>query len=239
MTRDAPIAGTAAVPRHVAVIMDGNGRWAQLRDRPRALGHRAGVKSVRQVVRAAAKARIEVLTLFAFSQENWKRPELEVSLLMQLFIATLGREVRTLHKNGIRIRFIGQHDDFQPQLREEMRRAEALTADNQGMVLVIAVGYGGHWDIAQAAQQLAAKGQAITPEAIERHLVTADLPLPDLLIRTGGEQRISNFLMWQLAYTELHFSDVLWPDYDEAAFHAALTWYAGRERRYGRVPEAA
>lgn len=239
MTRVPPPLPAVVIPRHVAVIMDGNGRWAQLRGQPRPFGHRAGVKAVRYTVRAAAKAGVEALTLFAFSQENWKRPELEVKLLMQLFISALGREVRSLHKNNIRLRFIGQHDDFQPELLAEMRRAEAVTAANSGMLLVVAVGYGGQWDIAQSAQKLAAAGELATPEAIERGLVTAGMPLPDLLVRTGGEQRISNFLLWQLAYTELHFTDVLWPDYNEAAFKAALDWYAGRERRYGRVPEAA
>ncbi|HEX4894994.1 MAG TPA: polyprenyl diphosphate synthase [Solimonas sp.] len=239
MTREPPALQSDPLPRHVAVIMDGNGRWAKRRGQPRPMGHRAGVKAVRKTVRAAAKAGVEVLTLFAFSQENWKRPELEVKLLMQLFISTLAREVNALHKNGIRVRFIGEHGDFVPELRAEMRRAEKLTAANTGLTVVIAVGYGGQQDIVQAAQHLAAAGKPITAEALEARLSTHGLPLPDLLIRTGGERRISNFLLWQLAYAELYFCDTLWPEFDDAAFAAALHWYARRERRFGRVPEAA
>ena len=239
MTRKPPSLPSETVPRHVAIIMDGNGRWASLRGQPRPMGHRAGVKAVRRVVRAAGQAGVEALTLFAFSQENWQRPELEVKLLMQLFVSTLAREVKSLHKNGIRVLFIGEHDDFPAELHAEMARAVALTADNAGLTLLIAVGYGGQWDIAQAAQQLASAGEPITVEAIEARLSTRGLPLPDLLIRTGGEQRISNFLLWQLAYTELYFCDTLWPDFESEHFAAALRWYAGRERRYGRVPEAA
>jgi len=238
MTREVPLPPKDALPRHVAVIMDGNGRWAQSRGSPRALGHRAGVKVVRRVLRAAGKAGIEVLTLFAFSQENWKRPELEVKLLMQLFLRTLGRETAAMHRNGVRLRFIGDRSDFCEALQQEMASSEALTQANTGVCLVIAVGYGGQWDIAQAAQQLADRGQRITAEGIEAGLQTASLPLPDLMIRTGGERRISNFLLWQLAYTELYFTDVLWPDFDETEFRAALDWFAGRERRYGGVPEA-
>ncbi|TXH04144.1 MAG: di-trans,poly-cis-decaprenylcistransferase [Nevskiaceae bacterium] len=238
MTAFSPQLPKSAAPRHVAVIMDGNGRWAKQRFQPRALGHRAGVRSARKIVRAAHRAGVEVLTLFAFSQENWRRPPEEVSLLMQLFIKTLAREIDALHRNGVRIRFIGDHRDFAPELREEMARAEQLTLHNSGLVLVIAVGYGGQWDIAQAAQRLAALGRPITAEAIEEQLDTAGLPLPDLLIRTGGERRISNFLLWQLAYTELFFSDTLWPDFSEAEFNAAVAWFAGRERRFGRVPES-
>lgn len=239
MTRKPPSLPSETVPRHVAIIMDGNGRWASLRGQPRPMGHRAGVKAVRRVVRAAGQAGVEALTLFAFSQENWQRPELEVKLLMQLFVSTLAREVKSLHKNGIRVLFIGEHDDFPAELRAEMARAVALTANNAGLTLLIAVGYGGQWDIAQAAQQLAAAGEPITVAAIEARLSTRGVPLPDLLIRTGGEQRISNFLLWQLAYTELYFCDTLWPDFEAEDFAAALRWYAGRERRYGRVPEAA
>lgn len=227
------------VPRHVAVIMDGNGRWARQRFQPRALGHRAGVRTARRIVRACHRHGVQVLTLFAFSQENWQRPPLEVQLLMQLFARTLTREIRSLHANGVRVRFIGDHRDFAPALREKMAEAVALTAGNTGLTLVVAAGYGGHGDIAQAAQSLCAEGRPITPEAIESRLSTADLPHPDLLIRTGGERRISNFLMWQLAYTELCFVDTLWPDFDEPEFVAALAWYAGRERRFGRVPESA
>ena len=234
-----PSLSQAPAPKHVAVIMDGNGRWAKQRLQPRAMGHRAGVKAARKIVRAAHRAGVDVLTLFAFSQENWRRPQEEVSLLMQLFIKTLSREINSLHKNGVRIRFIGDHRDFAPELREEMARAEQLTLSNAGLNLVVAVGYGGQWDIAQAAQRLTQLGRPITAEGIEDQLDTAGLPAPDLLIRTGGERRISNFLLWQLAYTELHFTDTLWPDFGEAEFNAALAWFAGRQRRFGRVPEAA
>lgn len=227
------------IPRHVAVIMDGNGRWAKQRGQPRAMGHRAGVKSVRRVLRAAHAAGVQVLTVYAFSQENWRRPADEVRLLMQLFVKTLAREINQMHRNSIRVSFIGDHRDFDPLLRAEMRRAEHLTTLNMGLTLVVAVGYGGHWDIAQAAQQLADKRQAITIESLEAHLDTAGLPHPDLLIRTGGERRISNFLLWQLAYSELYFCDTLWPDFGDAEFGDALAWYAGRERRFGRVPEAS
>ncbi len=239
MTHKPPTLPTESVPQHVAIIMDGNGRWASLRGKARPTGHHAGVKTVRRVVRAAVKAGIQSLTLFAFSQENWQRPELEVKLLMQLFVSTLAREARSLHKNGIRLRFIGEHCDFPPELRTEMQRATALTADNDGLTLVIAVGYGGQWDIAQAAQKVVAAGEPLTIDTIEGQLSTQGLPAPDLLIRTGGEQRISNFLLWQLAYTELYFCDTLWPDFSAENFGEALVWYAGRERRFGRVPEAA
>lgn len=239
MSQQAPSPRDPQVPRHVAVIMDGNGRWAQARDRARTVGHRAGLRAARKIVRAAGRAGVEVLTLFAFSQENWKRPETEVSLLMQLFVSTLSREMNSLHKNNVRVRFIGEHSDFAPELREEMRRAQMLTRDNHGMQLLVAVGYGGQWDIVQAAQRLAASGRPITPESLEAELATEEVCPPDLLIRTGGESRISNFLLWQLAYTELYFTQTLWPDFDDEAFADALRWYAGRERRFGRVPEAA
>ncbi|HEY0975220.1 MAG TPA: polyprenyl diphosphate synthase [Solimonas sp.] len=239
MTQKPPSLPLQPVPRHVAIIMDGNGRWAAARGQPRPMGHRAGVKTVRRVVRAAGEAGVTALTLFAFSQENWQRPETEVKLLMQLFASTLAREVKTLHKNNIRVLFIGQHDDFPAELREAMRQAEALTVGNAGLTLLIAVGYGGQWDIVQAAQRAASAGEPITVEAIESRLSTQGVPAPDLLIRTGGERRISNFLLWQLAYTELYFSDTLWPDFDGDHMLEALRWYAGRERRFGRVPEAA
>lgn len=227
-----------SVPRHVAVIMDGNGRWAKQRLQPRAMGHRAGVRTARKIVRAAYRAGVEVLTVYAFSQENWQRPQEEVSLLMQLFIKTLSREINSLHKNRVMLRFIGDHRDFSAELRAEMQRAEALTQHNNGLKVIAAVGYGGQQDIVEAARKAAAAG-AITMDAISAHLDTAGLPDPDLMIRTGGEQRISNFLLWQLAYAELYFTETLWPDFDEAEFKRALIWYAGRERRFGRVPEAS
>ena len=238
MTSDLPNSLAARIPRHVAVIMDGNGRWAKQRLQPRAFGHQAGVRSARRIVRACYERGVEVLTLFAFSQENWQRPLTEVELLIRLFVQTLKREIKSLHKNRVRIRFIGNHHDFPEALRTMMADGEALTAANEGLTLVVAVGYGGQWDIAQAAQSLCRDGLAITPEAIEARLAAADLPHPDLLIRTGGEKRLSNFLMWQLAYTELYLVETLWPDFDATAFDGALAWYAGRQRRFGRVPEA-
>ncbi len=239
MTREPPVLAAPRLPRHVAVVMDGNGRWAKQRHKARALGHRAGVGAARRIVRACHSQGVEVLTLFAFSQENWQRPPLEVRLLMELFVRTLGREIDSLHQNGVRIRFIGNHDDFPDSLRELMREATARTAANTGLTLVIAAGYGGQWDITQAAQQLCAEGLPLSAANLESRLVSADLPHPDLLIRTGGEKRISNFLLWQLAYSELYFSDVLWPDFDAAELERALHWYSGRERRFGRVPESA
>lgn len=239
MTRDLPNRPDARIPAHVAIIMDGNGRWAKQRLRPRAFGHQAGVKSARRIVRACHKAGVGALTLFAFSQENWQRPPTEVSLLMGLFVRTLRREVGSLHRNGVRIRFIGNHGDFPAELKTLMQDAENLTRDNLGLQLIIAVGYGGHGDVAQAASSLCRDGLPITAQAIESRLAVADLPHPDLLIRTCGEKRLSNFLMWQLAYTELHLIDTLWPDFDEASFADALSWYASRDRRYGRVPEAS
>jgi len=239
VTQLPPLIPSEKVPAHVAVIMDGNGRWAKRRMQPRALGHRAGVRSARKIVRAAHKAGVRYLTVFAFSQENWKRPELEVRLLMKLFISTLVREAQSLHRHQVRLRFIGDHADFSPELREQMRLAAELTQANGGLQLQVAVGYGGQWDIVQAAQRVVAAGQAITAENLEAQLDTAGLPAPDLLIRTGGESRISNFLLWQLAYTELYFCDTLWPEFGDTEFGAALAWYADRDRRFGRVAEQA
>jgi undecaprenyl diphosphate synthase len=226
-------------PKHVAIIMDGNGRWARQRGRPRGFGHRAGVQSARRIVRACHRHGVEALTVFAFSQENWRRPEPEVSLLMQLFLRTLSKEIDALHKNEVRLRFIGDHAEFSPELRTLMREASARTARNAGLHLTVAVGYGGQWDIAQAAAACLAAGEALDPEHLERRLQTGDLPPVDLLVRTGGERRLSNFMLWQLAYTELYFTDTLWPDFREPDFAAAIEWYRGRERRFGRVPEAA
>jgi len=228
------------VPRHLAIIMDGNGRWAKQRFLPRPAGHRAGVSAVRKTVERCIVEGIEVLTLFAFSSENWRRPAQEVSLLMELFIASLERETRKMHENGVRVRIIGERGAFAPVLQEKIREAEALTASNQRLNLVIAANYGGRWDITEAARQLAAevesgglKAADITNELIASRLSIADLPEPDLFIRTGGEQRISNFLLWQLAYTELYFTPLLWPDFDEEALTAALDSFSKRQRRFG------
>jgi undecaprenyl diphosphate synthase len=226
-------------PVHVAVIMDGNGRWAKQRFQPRAFGHRAGVKSARKIVRSAFRSGVRYLTIFAFSQENWKRPELEVRLLMSLFVSTLMREAQSLHRNNVRLRFIGDHSDFAPELREQMAKAAELTRANDGLQLQVAVGYGGQWDIVQAAQRVVTAGAEITVDSLEAQLDTVGIPAPDLLIRTGGESRISNFLLWQLAYTELYFCDTLWPEFGDAEFGTALRWFADRDRRFGRVAEQA
>ena len=232
------------LPRHVAIIMDGNGRWAKKRLLPRVAGHRAGVETVRQAVRLCAEKGIEALTLFAFSSENWRRPVKEVSLLMELFLTALQRETQKLHGNNVRLKVIGDRSAFAPRLQEEIAKAESLTQDNRGLTLVIAANYGGRWDVVQAARCLgeevaAGRLQAadITPELFESHLVLHGLPEPDLFIRTGGEQRISNFLLWHLAYSELYFTNVLWPDFDAQAFEDALASYAGRQRRFGRTGE--
>ncbi|MDD3609860.1 MAG: isoprenyl transferase [Halothiobacillaceae bacterium] len=233
---------SACVPRHIAIVMDGNGRWARQRHLPRTLGHRRGARAVRNVVRACLDTGVEALTLFAFSSENWQRPQDEVSALMGLFLAALRREVARLHDNGVQVRFIGERERLPREVRERMEEAERLTRSNRRLVLSVAISYGGRWDIVQAARQLAeqVRDGAIEPASIDesalsRHLTQADLPDPDLFIRTGGEQRISNFLLWQLAYAELYFTPVLWPEFDRAAFDEALHWFSGRERRYGRV----
>ncbi len=230
-------------PRHVAIIMDGNGRWARARGLPALAGHRAGVEVIRRHLDACLKARIEVLTLFAFSSENWARPREEVRGLMALFIRYLRSEVRELHRNGVRLRIIGDRSRFPARLAALMEEAEATTADNAALTLVIAADYGGRWDILQAARRLAVDAAAgrVDPAAIdmadlEAGLSLADLPRPDLLIRTGGDHRISNFLLWQLAYTELYFSDSFWPDFDDTQFQAALRDFAQRERRFGARP---
>ncbi len=230
------------LPRHVAIIMDGNGRWAKLRNLPRPMGHREGVKAVRRVVEACRQRGIEALTLFAFSSENWRRPKTEVSLLMDLFVRTIKKEVDDLHRNGVRMRFIGDRSVFDPKMRALMSSAEQLTAGNDQLTLVIAVNYGGRWDIVDAARRLATKAVAgeirvddINADTLGQALCIADLPEPDLFIRTGGERRISNYLLWQLAYTELYFTDLLWPDFDAAALDEALRSFAGRQRRFGQT----
>ncbi len=234
----------AGLPRHVAIIMDGNGRWAKNRHLPRHAGHRAGVDSVRDVVEISARKGIEVLTLFAFSSENWRRPQQEVGLLMDLFMTALQREVRKLQKNKVRLRVVGDRSAFSEKLQLRIDAAEALTRDNQGLNLVIAANYGGRWDITEAARTLARRVEAgamtasdITPELVADSLALRDYPEPDLFIRTGGEQRISNFLLWQLAYTEFYFTATLWPDFKAEAFEAALQAYAKRQRRFGLTGE--
>lgn len=232
------------LPRHVAIIMDGNNRWARKRGLPGEEGHRAGEQAVQTIIRQAATRGIEVLTLFAFSSENWRRPPEEVAHLMALFLKALGGRVEELHAKGVSIRFIGDRSAFSEELQAGMAEAEALTGANTRMTVAIAVNYGGQWDIANAARQLAeqvAAGQLradqVCAETLAPHIAMSDLPLPDLLIRTGGDQRISNFLLWQLAYSELSFSPLLWPDFDADAFDEALQDYAGRQRRFGRSGE--
>ncbi|MCB1760119.1 MAG: isoprenyl transferase [Gammaproteobacteria bacterium] len=232
------------LPRHVAIIMDGNGRWAQERGLPRFAGHKAGVEAVRAVVEQCVKLEIRVLTLFAFSSENWKRPAKEVSLLMDLFMMALNREVKRLRRNNVRLRIIGDHSAFAEKLQHKIREAEATTAACDGLILQVAANYGGRWDLTRAVQKiaaLAASGELdpaeITEESISAELSTAGLPDPDLFIRTGGEQRLSNFLLWQSAYAELYLTPTLWPDFNQAAFAEALREFAGRQRRFGRTTE--
>ncbi|MCB1959881.1 MAG: di-trans,poly-cis-decaprenylcistransferase [Rhodocyclaceae bacterium] len=231
----------ASVPRHLAIIMDGNGRWARKRFLPRVAGHSRGVEVVRSTIKLCIERGIRYLTLFAFSSENWRRPPEEVSFLMQLFVRSLQKEIERMHENGIRFRVIGDLSRFDDTLTRMIREAEALTENNTALDLTIAANYGGRWDILQAANQLLAAGEVedgeITEAALTPYLSMAYAPEPDLFIRTGGETRISNFLLWQLAYTELYFTDTLWPDFDEPAFDAALTSYGGRERRFGRTSE--
>ncbi len=232
------------LPRHIAIIMDGNGRWAKKRFLPRNAGHKAGVETVRRVLTLCAEKGVEVLTLFTFSSENWRRPKEEVSLLMSLFMMALKREVKILHKNNVRLRLVGAPDAFSEKLQKLVSDAEELTKNNTGIILVIAANYGGRWDIVDTAKRLTKQVQEgtlqvedINESLFKQNLSLGDLPEPDLFIRTGGEKRISNFLMWQLAYTELYFTDTLWPDFDKAAFLKALESFQGRERRFGRTSE--
>ncbi len=234
--------GGGPVPRHVAVIMDGNGRWAEQRSLPRAAGHRAGAKAVRATIEQSIRLGVESLTLFAFSSENWQRPAEEVGVLMQLFLESLDREVEELAANDVRVRFIGDRARLAPALVERMVAAEERTASCTRLDLVVAVAYGGRWDIARAARQLAAEAVAghcrpadIDELLLAERLAAAGRPEPDLFIRTGGERRVSNFLLWELAYTELWFTDTLWPDFDQACYAAALADFGSRQRRYGRT----
>jgi len=230
------------IPHHLAIIMDGNGRWAQARGKPRHAGHRAGVETVRRVIEMCGQEGVKVLTLFAFSSENWQRPETEVKMLMELFFTALNREIRRLQKRNVRLRIIGDISAFSEKLQQLIREGERLTAENDGLILQIAANYGGRWDITQAARSLARQVKAglLQPEEIDesafaRQLSFADQPDPDLFIRTGGEKRISNFMLWQCAYTELYFTDVLWPDFDDRALQDAFEDFAKRQRRFGRV----
>lgn len=228
------------LPQHIAIVMDGNGRWAKKRFLPRIAGHKAGVDAARRMVKACAKMGIPVLSLFAFSSENWRRPPQEVTYLMDLFLSGLEREAQTLNKNNIQLRFIGSRKRFHTKLLDKINEVEQLTAKNTGLILLIAVDYGGQWDICHATQHIALQVQqqqldieAITPELFAKHLSFADLPDPDLFIRTSGELRLSNFMLWQLAYAELYFTDCLWPDVDENVLHTAIQQFQTRERRFG------
>ncbi len=229
------------VPRHIAVIMDGNGRWAKKRYLPRVAGHKQGVETVRKITSACSERGVGYLTLFAFSSENWRRPAEEVSTLRQLFIAALEQEAERLHQNKVRLKVIGEVAPFGERVVQLVRKVEALTAANQGLTLTIAANYGGRWDLMQALARLV-RSQPLPPsgfteEQLAPHLALNYAPEPDLFIRTGGEQRISNFLLWQLAYTELYFTPTLWPDFDARELDAAIAWYQQRERRFGRTSE--
>ncbi|WP_342129419.1 polyprenyl diphosphate synthase [Hydrogenophaga sp. OTU3427] len=223
------------VPHHIAIVMDGNGRWANKRFMPRVAGHRQGLEALRRCIRLCMDRGVAVLTVFAFSSENWARPADEVSGLMDLMAGAMGREVPTLKQNGVQLHFVGDRRGLSDKVCQGFDQAEAQTADNRRLVLNVCFNYGGRWDIAQAADRAAAKGLPITPEGLAAELSLAHVPDPDLLIRTGGELRVSNFLLWQLAYSELHFSDVLWPDFDAPHLDEAITAFAGRERRFGKT----
>lgn len=232
------------LPEHIAIIMDGNGRWARQRGLPRVAGHRKGVEIVRAIIQASARRNIPWLTIFAFSSENWRRPKKEVELLMDLFIQALDKEIQELHKNNIRFRIIGDTSPLSQSIKDRVAKSETLTRDNSGLTLSVALNYGGRWDIAEASRQIAQdvlEGKkdimTIDEETVSGYLSTSNMPDPDLFIRTGGEKRISNFLLWQLAYTELYFSDVYWPDFNESEFQRALDSFSQRQRRYGQTGE--
>ncbi|MBB1126394.1 polyprenyl diphosphate synthase [Thiospirillum jenense] len=234
----------AALPLHVAIVMDGNGRWARQRGLPRTAGHRAGAKGVRAVVEECIRLGIPVLTIFAFSSENWRRPPKEVSVLLELFMTTLRSEIRRMVTNEVRLRVIGDLSAFSAKLQSQVTDAQQMTQHNRKLTLQVAANYGGRWDIAQAVRQLGREMLAgqLTPEQIDERaiadrLASADLPDPDLFIRTGGEQRLSNFLLWQCAYAELYFSDLMWPEFDATAFSHALAAFARRQRRFGLTSE--
>jgi undecaprenyl diphosphate synthase len=233
-----------SVPKHIAVIMDGNGRWAKAQGKPRVFGHKAGVTAVRKTISGAAGLGVKAVTLFAFSSENWRRPEEEVNLLMELFITALSKEVKRMHKNNLCLRVIGDTTQFSKRLQNKIAAAEELTAENSGMVVNIAANYGGKWDITNAVKAIASEVQQgdlqvddITESLVQQHLTMADLPEVDLLIRTSGECRISNFMLWQLAYAEMYFTSECWPDFDEESLAEAVSWFVNRERRFGCTGE--
>jgi undecaprenyl diphosphate synthase len=229
------------IPRHIAIIMDGNGRWARQRFLPRVAGHRRGADAVRKTVIACAELGVEYVTLFAFSSENWRRPADEVSLLMELFVAALEEEVAKLHENQVRFKVVGDLSRFEPRLKQLIRNAEKLTQSNKRLTLIVAANYGGRWDVMQAVNRMLrdhpSRAQSFSETDLAPYLALAFAPEPDLFIRTGGEQRVSNFLLWQLAYTELYFTATLWPDFDAKALALAISSYQTRERRFGRTSE--
>lgn len=243
MSAEIPLS-SGSLPRHVAIIMDGNNRWAKQRKQLGISGHKAGVEAVREVVKTCAEEGIEVLTLFAFSSENWRRPKDEVSALMRLFLFALEREVKKIHRNNIRLKIIGDRQQFNQTLQNHMESAENLTANNTGMTLVVAANYGGQWDIVQATKQIAekveqglVKSEDVTAELFQNFLSLGDLPMPDLMIRTAGELRISNFMLWQLAYAEFYFSDLYWPDFGSEQMRKSLLAYQNRKRRFGQTDD--
>ena len=227
----------ATVPQHVAIVMDGNGRWAKKRFMPRLAGHREGLEALKRCVRACAQRGVKILTVFAFSSENWNRPADEVSGLMDLLLKAVTKEVPELHAQGIQLHFVGERSALSASMRHALSEAEHTTRDNQQLILNVCVNYGGRWDMVQAAAKLARQGQEITEESLQQALALSHVPDPDLLIRTGGEQRISNFLLWQTAYSELYFCDTLWPEFDEQSLDAALLDFQRRDRRFGQTSE--
>lgn len=236
--------GGGDLPRHIAIIMDGNGRWAKDKGLPRVAGHKAGAESARKIVEACAEYGIQHLTLFTFSSENWRRPEKEVKLLLELFVSALDKEIQKLHKKNVKFQAIGDISAFDEKIRESIKKAEILTKDNTKLTLTTAVNYGGQWDITEACKKIAKavedgkiKPEDIDKDLLEKNICLSDLPAPDLFIRTGGEKRISNFLLWQLAYTELYFSDVLWPDFNKNTFELAIKSFVARQRRFGQTSE--
>ncbi len=232
------------IPRHISIVMDGNGRWAKARHRPRFMGHKKGVEAVRNIVKACSELNVECLSLFAFSSENWKRPEEEISNLMSLFMLALEREAKALARNNVRLQIIGDLHQFSEALQKKIKQVETLTADSDGLKLVVAANYGGRWDMVEAAKVLAQKVvnnelgiDEITEAAVSESISTHGIPDPDLFIRTGGEKRISNFLIWQMAYAELYFTDTLWPDFDANELNLAIKDYSSRQRRFGKTSE--
>ncbi len=236
------LSASTNIPRHIAIVMDGNGRWAKRQKRPRLWGHKVGVEAVREIVKACSALDVECLTIFAFSSENWKRPEDEIKNLMGLFMMALEREAKALARNNVRLKIIGDISQFSDKLQKKIKQVEEITSKSNGLNLIVAANYGGRWDILQSVKSLARKmdqekrnAELLTEQDISSHLSTSEYPEPDLFIRTGGEKRISNFLLWQMAYTELYFTDVLWPDFGKEELHRAILDFSSRQRRFGKT----